>query len=147
MWTLLANTASTWAMVGLIWLIQLVHYPLMAHVNQGFHTFHAAHASRITWIVGPLMGLELATSLALTARRPEGIPAWAAWSGVVLVGICWGATALLSIPMHNRLSSGVDPEALGQLVRTNWVRTWAWTAHGLLALWMLKLAFDGAQAR
>lgn len=146
MWNLLANAASTWAMVGLIWLIQLVHYPLMVHVNQGFQAFHGAHSSRIALIVGPLMGIEALTSLVLTARRPEGIPDWVAWCGVILVGVSWAATALFSIPMHMRLSSGTDQKALDMLVATNWIRTVAWTAHGLLALWMLKLAFDQAQA-
>ena len=59
----LAHAASTWALVGLIWIVQLVHYPLMATVGTPqFPSYHAAHAQRITWVVAPLMLAELATA-------------------------------------------------------------------------------------
>lgn len=144
--TLLAGAAATWAMLGVIWLIQLVHYPLMTHVTQGFAAFHAAHASRITWIVGPLMGLELVSALLLMAHRPAGVPAWAVWTGLGLVAICWGATVLFSVPQHRRLAGGMDSAALARLVGTNWIRTVAWTIRGLLQLWMLLQAIAAGAA-
>jgi hypothetical protein len=39
--------------------------------------------------------------------------------------------------MHARLGQGADEAALRRLVRTNWIRTLAWTARGVLVLWML----------
>lgn len=140
MLTLIINAAATWAMVGLIWLIQLVHYPLMAYVSQGFGAFHQAHAWRISWLVGPLMGLELATSLALLSVRPAGVPAWSSQLGLVLVLVCWGVTAVFSVPAHSRLSAGRDKAALGFLVKTNWLRTAAWSTRGILVAWMLLRA-------
>jgi hypothetical protein len=40
----------------------------------------------------------------------------------------------LQVPLHTRLARGFDPAAHRQLVRTNWLRTLAWTLRALLLL-------------
>ena len=56
---LLVHVAATWFMVGLIWFIQLVHYPLFHGVGtEQWGTYAAAHTRRTTWVVGPAMALE-----------------------------------------------------------------------------------------
>lgn len=134
---LLIHVGATLAMVGLIWLVQLVHYPLFALVGPNrFRTYHAAHASQITWIVAPVMGIELITALLLALAPPAGVPAPAVWVGLALVAVNWGSTALLQVPLHSRLAGGFDAAAHASLVSTNWIRTAAWTARGALVLWM-----------
>lgn len=130
------HVASTLALVGLIWTIQLVHYPLMARVKTGFVAYHSAHCERIAWLVAPLMGLEALTSVVLLAVRPATVSASWAWVGVALVGLIWLATALFSVPEHSRLQRSFDAAAIERLVRTNWIRTLAWTARGALVLWL-----------
>ena len=50
---LLTNVAATLYMVGLIWCVQIVHYPLFAEVGKdGFAAYEAAHSSLITAVVG-----------------------------------------------------------------------------------------------
>ncbi|MFM8818912.1 MAG: hypothetical protein ACKOHI_13805, partial [Phycisphaerales bacterium] len=81
-----ASLASSWFMAGLIWVVQVVHYPLFGRVgSEGFAAYESAHARLITPIVGPAMLVELVSSIALLAARPRGMPAWAAWVGVALV--------------------------------------------------------------
>ena len=47
------NLACTLYMVGLIWFVQVVHYPLMAKVGvQGYETYQQAHMRLTTWVVG-----------------------------------------------------------------------------------------------
>jgi hypothetical protein len=62
---------------------------------------------------------------------------WSVWLGFALVLVIWIATMTTSVPMHARLGQGADEAALRRLVRTNWIRTLAWTARGVLVLWML----------
>ena len=57
----LAHCAITWSLVGVIWMVQLVHYPLMRHVT---HAYHAEHMDAMGFFVAPLMLLELALVLA-----------------------------------------------------------------------------------
>lgn len=140
MWqhVLLANAASTLALTGLIWMVQLVHYPLLASVGAAeFPAYHAAHARRISWIVAPLMGVELLSTGWLVVFRPEELPATAVWVGAALVAFVWGVTAVVQVPQHARLARGRDPAVLRSLVRLNWLRTLAWTARAALVVWML----------
>ena len=135
---LLANAASTLFMTGLIWFVQVVHYPLFARVGEsGFPEYSRAHQQWTTLVVGPPMLVEALTALLLLAVRPPAVPAWAAWLGVSLVGVIWLSTAALQIPAHARLTGGFDPQAASALVATNWIRTVAWSARGVLVLWMI----------
>ncbi len=125
-------------MVGVILMVQLVHYPLFAGVGtDGFAAYESEHARRISWIVVPLMLVELATAIALVVHRPDAWPGWAAWMGLALVGIIWATTALASIPAHDTLANGWNAAAHARLVSTNWLRTLAWIVRGALVVWTL----------
>jgi uncharacterized membrane protein len=142
-----ASLVSSWFMAGLIWIVQVVHYPLFGRVGrEGFATYEAAHARLITPIVGPAMLVELVSSIALLAARPRGMPAWAAWAGVALVGVAWASTAFVQVPLHGTLARGFDEDAHARLVATNWVRTAAWSGHAALMAWCLALVLGGAPA-
>jgi hypothetical protein len=135
---LLGHAAATLIMTGVIWVVQGVHYPLFRYVGAAHYPdYQAAHMRRITWIVAPLMTLELGTAGALVWSPPSFIPAWAVWTGLGLVLGIWGTTALVQVPLHRRLTTGFDPMAHRRLVRTNWVRTTAWTLRAGLVVWML----------
>jgi hypothetical protein len=131
-----AHAAATWALVGLIWTVQLVHYPLFAEVGaEHFSAYHARHTRQITWVVAPLMGAELVSAALLFAeghREP-----WFLAAGVALA-LNWLSTWLVQIPLHNRLAAGFDSEAHRRLVKTNWLRTAAWTMRGacLFGVWL-----------
>jgi uncharacterized membrane protein len=139
-----ASLVSSWFMAGLIWIVQVVHYPLFGRVGrEGFAAYESAHARLITPIVGPAMLVELVSSLALLAARPRGMPAWAAWAGVALVGIAWASTAFVQVPLHGTLARGFDEDAHARLVATNWVRTVAWSGHAVLMAWCMVLLLGG----
>ena len=133
----LAHLGATLLMAGVIWMVQLVHYPLFAGVGaEGWTAYEAGHQAKITLIVGPLMLVELATAIWLVVDRPAALPAWAVLGGAALVGVIWASTAFLQVPLHTALSAGFDADAHTRLVATNWVRTVAWTLRGGLVLWM-----------
>lgn len=137
---LLLNLASTLAMTGIIWFVQVVHYPLFANVGaDGFARYEALHATRTGWVVAPLMVLELATALALLSPslRPANVSLLSAWIAAALVGAIWLSTAFLQVPLHGRLAGGYDAAVLDRLVATNWIRTIAWTARSGIVLWWM----------
>ena len=133
----LVHAAATWYMVGLIWMVQLVHYPLFGAVGErGFAAYAAAHQRRITWVVAPPMLAELASGAWLALRPPAGAGRAPLLAGLALLGVIWLSTAVLQVPRHAVLGRGYDPRAHRALVRSNWVRTAAWTARGALVLWI-----------
>ena len=142
---LVANAAATWFLTGLIWVIQVVHYPLFSYADRAtYPAFAEAHSRLITIIVGPAMLVELATAAWLVVDRPEALPLRWAWMGLVLVGVIWASTALLQVPMHGQLAQGYEAGAHAWLVRSNWIRTLAWTARSLLMLIALARALQSA---
>ncbi len=125
------NVGTTAAMFGIIWIVQLVQYPLFAGLNsRDFHSWHRFHSNRITYIVAPLMIGDLIASGAL---------AWFylnIWSLVLLgltIGV-WFATFTISVPIHAALEKATNSSEIERLIRrlvsTNWIRT---------ALYCLKL--------
>jgi hypothetical protein len=135
---LLLHVAATWTMVGLIWFVQIVHYPLYAQVGtEAFAAYETAHTRLTTWVVGPPMLVEVITACMLVLVKPEGIPASYVWSGVLLITIIWASTAFLQVPQHEILTHSFTPDAYRTLVTTNWIRTVAWTLRGVLVLVML----------
>ena len=125
-------------MTGLIWFVQIVHYPLFGQVGKsGFAVYEASHSSLTTKVVMPLMLIELLTALLLVGQRPAGAPAIWPLAGVALVGVIWLTTFFLSVPQHSILSRGFDEQAHRMLVLTNWIRTVAWSARSLIVLFLL----------
>lgn len=141
---LLVHTASTLAMVGLIWFVQVVHYPLfnLASVRQ-FDQFAAEHQRRTAWVVIPLMLTEGATAIALALAPPSGVNPSFPWIGIALLALIWTSTAVLQVPEHRRLSIDFNQTAIQRLVASNWIRTAGWTARGWIALVMLAQVSGG----
>lgn len=135
----LIHAAATWAMVGLIWFVQVVHYPLFTRVGDaGYATYQSAHQQRTTLVVGPLMLIEAACAAWIVIARPITISSALAWGGLMLLVCIWLSTGLLQVPCHNLLARGFDARIHQRLVRSNWIRTLAWSARGVIALLMLK---------
>jgi hypothetical protein len=129
-----ANVASAWMMTGIIWFVQVVHYPLFGGVGpDGFVAYETAHRQRTAFVVGPLMAVESVTALLLALAPPSGVGR--AWPvvGVGLLGLIHASTVFLQVPRHAELNAGYDARAHRRLVRSNWIRTVGWTARGAVA--------------
>lgn len=125
-------------MAGLIWLVQLVHYPLMKFVDcEKFVEFHRAHSALISFIVVPVMSLQLlsAVGLVLWLETESLLPREIAWICLLLSVLVFIATAIFSVPQHVVLGRGFSARAHSRLVQTNWVRTIIWSAHLGICFW------------
>jgi len=137
--------AATFSMVGMVWFVQRVHYPLFAGVGaQHFPAYERAHVSHTGPVVGPPMLIEAVTALALLALPISNVPHLLPWLGLGLLAAIWLSTWLLQVPRHRDLAAGFENSAHRRLVATNWIRTSAWSLRGLLVLWMVVDAWAGA---
>jgi hypothetical protein len=128
---------STLSMVGVIWFVQVVHYPLFRCIApESFSAFEHRHQLRTSIVVMPLMIAEAVSALLLFWTRPETIPLPAVQLGALLLVVIWASTFFVQVPAHNRLSNGFDAPTHKRLVHTNWIRTASWTARGVLVCWM-----------
>jgi phage terminase large subunit-like protein len=134
---ILAHLVATLGMTAVIWFVQVVHYPLFLRVGpEAFHLYEVTHQQRISFIVIPLMLTELATAVALAWWGIDGIPRGWLLGGAALVGVVWASTFLIQVPLHTRLGSGFDEDAIRLLVNTNWIRTVGWSLRAALVVWI-----------
>lgn len=132
---LLVHAAVTWAMVGVIWYVQLVRYPRFTSIpKDAFPAYQADNIRRMTRVVGPLMVCEGAAAAALAWRLRDGL----ALAGLAALVLVWVSTAFVQLPLHRALRAGFDSALHRRLLQTNWVRTIAWSVRGVLALWMFR---------
>ena len=133
------NLFSTIFMTGLIWCIQVVHYPLFEKVGKaGFTEYHSLHSMKISFIVLPVMCAEIFTAFLLLGEN-EFLSTTMSFILFGMVLVIWGSTFFLQVPYHSLLSSGWNEEYISKLVNTNWVRTIFWSLRtGLLSYFLLK---------
>jgi hypothetical protein len=136
---LLTHAAATLFLVGLIWFVQIVHYPLMARVPVSeFAAYEREHRNRTTFVVAPTMLLEALTAVMRLVVAPPGSGRILAAIGITLLAVIWLSTFLVQVPLHTRLDAGFDAAVHRRLVLSNWLRTLAWTGRGILVLVMLR---------
>lgn len=129
------HAAATLFLTGVIWFVQVVHYPLFHHVDRAqYGRFQRAHEARTTRIVGPAMAVELVAAIALTTLGWNRLAHPSLILGLLLLAVIWLSTALLQVPRHRVLEAGYDPQAHRFLTTSNWVRTGAWSTRSALAV-------------
>lgn len=129
------HLASTLFMTGLIWIVQLLHYPSYHYIKTDqFSAYQRFHTNQITYIVGPVMLAEVLSGMYLTVQND-----WTTTYTLNFIGLCviWLSTLFFSVPSHNKLSLGFDHPTISYLVKTNWIRTITWTARSVLLLYLL----------
>ncbi len=134
----LIHILTTLMVAGMIWFIQVVHYPLLRHVGAAsFTTYETAHTRLSIMTVVSLMVIESFTGTWLLISRPTGIDVIPCALGIALLVLIWWSTFALQVPQHQMLISGFNAQAYHRLVKSNWIRTAAYTARALLMLWMI----------
>lgn len=137
-WLFTLNLIATWYMVGLIWMVQVVHYNLFDRVGEEqFLQYEADHSRLITPIVGIPMLVEIVTAVALLLSPTKLLPQWAAWTGLAFVIVIWLSTAFIQVPCHQQLSTAFSSDVCRRLVASNWIRTVLWSGRGLLLAYFL----------
>ncbi len=152
---LLSNLLITSFLVGLIWFVQVVHYPIFKEVGkQNFHNFHSAHTTLTGKIVILPMLIELGLSFWLVWEGYEvdytlqnnyvgesirnRMSNFYSFSSIALVFtiLVWILTAWIFVPLHGKLSKGYNIKTIEKLVFRNWFRTFFWSLRLILLIYL-----------
>ncbi len=126
---ILINLLLTWFLIGLIWVVQVVHYPTFRFFKEGdFLPFHHFHTKSITKIVVGTMIAELALGAWLTWQQQFSMDYLIPF--LMLLGI-WASTFFIQIPLHTRLAERRNEKEIERLINSNWIRTVLWTFKGI----------------
>ena len=126
-----AHALSTAVLAGLVWVIQLVVYPGFRTVGPtpAWPAHHRAHTDALARLVALPWAVQGLTLAVLLLRRPGPLLLLAGALAATAVAV----TLLSSLPLHARLSGSYDDAVAARLIRTNWLRTTAWSAGALCA--------------
>ena len=128
-------------MTGVIWVIQIVHYPSFHFIEKELYTaFQKFHMNKISIIVIPIMLAELITGMMLFLDKSSKSP-FLIISFVILV-LIWLITGVFFSKAHNELIAGYQELVINQLVAMNWIRTLLWTLRLLLLTSFVYLHFS-----
>ena len=128
---LIIHLIATSVMVGVIWIIQLVHYPSFHFIERNQYTsFQRFHMSRISYVVIPAMVTELFT-LILIIISIDQVNLIILASALLLI-VIWLMTAVFFSGVHQKLTLGYDQTVVEKLVKLNWGRTLLWTLRLLI---------------
>lgn len=134
----LMQVVTTFSLTGIIWFLQLVHYPLLRRiVRSRFARYARMHVVLTLFIAGPPALLEAIAVLYSLWRTPPWMDQDAVVLGAVLLGIIWASTFLLQRPQHRKLQEGFDPRAYRRLLYSNWIRSYAWSFRTIILLFSL----------
>lgn len=135
---LLSNLIVAGFLAGLIWFVQVVHYPIFLRVPPAqFVAYHHAHTATTGSLVALPMVVELILSLLMTSQPLAGVPMWQHWTALGCVIAVWVLTFGWFVPMHGQLSEGFDALLIQRMVALNWLRTFFWSVRLALLAFML----------
>lgn len=137
----LMQLVCSWMMIGIIWFMQLVHYPLYAKIKEGFIEYERSQIRRVAFLVGPIMLIEAITSIILVGVAPIGIQTKLAALNLILLIFIWISTFLFLMGTHQKLSIRFSKKVLHVLIASNWIRAILWTMKGFLIILMIYRAF------
>ena len=138
---LLVHLIFTSIMTGVIWVIQIVHYPSFHFIEKDLYTaFQKFHMNKISIIVMPIMLAELITGIMLFFDKSFKSP-FLTISIIILV-LIWLITGVFFTKVHNELIAGYQELVVNQLVAMNWIRTLLWTLRLLLLTCFVYLHFS-----
>ena len=128
----------TCIMVGVIWVMQLVHYPSFHFIDSSrYRSFQNFHMKNISFIVVPAMIFELGSGLIILYYNIQD-SFWFFISMLMLITI-WIITAVFFTALHGKLTRGYDRVIVDSLVRINWIRTGLWTARLIIIFYDMSL--------
>lgn len=128
--------------LGQIWLVQIIIYPLFAKVGAAdyvhYHRFYSRHIP-LPVIIPGFASFLLPVVLVLYGPI---VPLWMSMLNIVagIVGLL--VTVMLEIPRHARLEkNGKNDVTIAELICYNWPRTLSITAQSVISFLMLCYVF------
>lgn len=138
LWVLTLNIFATFSMTGIIWFVQVVHYPLFASVGtEQFTNYEELHQHLTTLVVAPLMLVELFTAMALPFMIADQPARLLSIVALILILAIFATTAFVQVPIHDKLSAAFSASLVDRLVFTNWVRTLLWSVRSFAVVAIL----------
>ena len=128
------HVISTFMWFGIIWFVQLIHYPLLYQLG---HRAESEHYRRTMPLAVSLLSVELVTGTLLLWIRPATIPLTPVVIGLALLAAIWISTWSVCVPCHQKLHTRKNIHLYQRLMSANLFRAILWSLRVMIVIWML----------
>ena len=120
-------------LVSLVFMTQFITYPTFLHIDKDkFSEYHQKYVNNISFIVAPVMLIELITLFLLAYFSKDFLII----KSLILLLVIWLTTFFIMIPSHNKISKTFNKKEINRLINYNWVRTILWSFKLLLIIFL-----------
>lgn len=120
-------------LVGVILVTQFVSYPLFLKVKAiDFKLYHNSYRKSISYVVIPLMVLELFINFYNIYHRSSNYPLY--FSATFILLFIWFSTIFIQLPLHSNVNLQYNKLFIKQLIKSNWIRSGLWVAKLLVLI-------------
>ena len=129
-------------LTGLAWTVQVAIYPVFKSIpdTDSFRSYHERYTRQISFLVGPLMVIELLISPFFVISPTLGQSANMGWILALMAPLNLISTGILFAPMHTKLSQSAHEkrhELVDRLVSLSYLRTGIWTLKSFFIVRLL----------
>jgi len=119
-------------MTGIIWFVQLIHYPLFKKIPIEALPAYERKNYKTAYLTVPVMVVELITGLYIFFFAYTELFIW----NMILLAIIEFSTIIFQIPIQMRIAKSASTELISKLVNTNWIRTVSWTLRCIILIYI-----------
>ena len=120
-------------LVSLVFMTQFITYPTFLHIDKDkFSEYHRKYVNNISFIVAPVMLIELLTLLLIAYFSKDFLII----KSLILLLVIWLTTFFIMIPSHNRISKAFNIKEIKSLINYNWIRTILWSFKLLVIIFL-----------
>ena len=120
-------------LVSLVLMTQFITYPTFLNIDKDkFSDYHRKYVNNISFIVAPVMLIELSTLSLIAYFSSEFLII----KSLFLLLVIWLTTFFIMIPSHNRISKSFNIKEIKSLINYNWIRTILWSFKLLVIIFL-----------
>lgn len=120
-------------LVSLVFMTQFITYPTFLNIDKDkFSDYHRKYVNNISFIVAPVMLIELLTLSLIAYFSSEFLII----KSLILLLVIWLTTFFIMIPSHNRISKSFNIKEIKSLINYNWIRTILWSFKLLVIIFL-----------
>ncbi len=136
--TLLFHAFATWLMIGMIFFVQVVYYPLYKRLKKHLTTFEKKDLIHMGYLVGPTLMIELVSGVVVLFALDKSITyRILAYINVTLLVSVWIVSIIIKCRHRSSKKTLMFLRFHHMLLTSNWIRTTIWGIRGVVVLFMV----------
>lgn len=134
---LLIHSLFTWVVIGMIWLIQVVYYPLSKALGDLYQKYEHEQLRYLGFLLVPIYLGEVGTGIALVCIKTAQGDHFLAVLNLVLIGLIYSSALFLRRKKTQIRDLFFIRRLHAILFNTNWFRTILWGIRGFVVYVLL----------